>query len=98
MFIFSWAPLRDLLSLSSFSLISLNCFFVSSLNSLNSVIKFIIILLNSVSWFHLCNSHLANIFIGLLDFTGEITAFLFQIVYIFTVRFVHVCFFYKFHI
>lgn len=63
---------------------------MSSLHPLNSVMKFIIVLLNSVSWFHLCNSHLTNIFTELLDFTGKIIAFLFQIVYIFIIRFVHV--------
>lgn len=83
MFTVFGATLRHLLSLSSFSLVSLNYFFVSSLNSLSSMMKSIILLLNSVSWFHLCNSHLANISTGLLDFIGEITALLFPIIYIF---------------
>lgn len=43
-------------SLGLFSLISLSCFFVS-LNFLNSLIKFMTVLLNSESWLHLSNSY-----------------------------------------
>lgn len=47
--VFSW-PLRHLLSLSIFCLVSMSCFFVFSLNSLILLMKFIIFVLNSVSW------------------------------------------------
>lgn len=70
-------------SLSSFSLLLLNCFFVTSLNSLNSLMKFMIVLLKSVSCFHLCISHLANISTRLLGFIREIMAFIFHIVWFF---------------
>lgn len=53
--------------------------FVFSLNFLNSLMKFVIVLLNSVSRVYLHKPHLANISIGLLDFIGEILLFSFTL-------------------
>lgn len=48
-FVFSWATLKSLFFLSFSHLMLLGCFLVSSLNSLDYLMNFMIVLLNSLS-------------------------------------------------
>lgn len=79
MFVFPWMLLRDLFFLNSFSLILLSCFFVPYLNSLESLMASMNVLLSSVSWDSSGYILLANISIGSLGFREIILTWSFML-------------------